>query len=422
MQRCKFVGLPAYRRVSLMAGPLSHVRVLDLSRVMAGPWATQLLADLGADVIKVERPGVGDDTRTWGPPFLKRKDGTNTDESGYYLSTNRAKRSLTIDITKPKGQEIVRKLAAKSDIVFENFKVGTLTRYGLDYAGLKAVNPKLIYCSITGFGQDGPRKDAVAYDFMIQAMGGLMSITGEPDGQPGGGPQKVGVPIVDLMTGMYSAVAVLAALSRREQTGKGDFIDLAMLDVQATMLANQAMNYLLTGNAPKRHGNGHPNIMPQQVFKCADGEIVLAVGNDSQYAKLAEILGVPELRDQRFARNSGRVQNRTDMYGYLTLSFATWKRGDLLAALENAGVPSGPINSIPDALADVQIKHRNTVFELDHPVAGKVKQIANPIRYADAAIVYDKPAPGLGEHTAEILRELDLDDGAIASLKQDGVI
>jgi len=389
---------------------------------MAGPWATQLLADLGADVIKVERPNAGDETRGWGPPFLKTREGKETRDSGYFLCTNRAKRSLTIDLTKPKGQELIRTLTAKSDILFENFKVGTLARYGLAYDDLLSLNPRLIYCSITGFGQSGPRKNSVAYDFMIQAMGGLMSITGEADDRPGGGPQKVGVPILDLMTGMYATVAVLAALAKREATGKGDYVDLAMLDVQAAMLANQAMNYLLTGRTPRRYGNGHPNIMPQQVFKCRDGDMVLAVGNDGQYAKLCEVLGRPELRDPRFTKNAGRVQHRDELIGLLVETFAKWKRADLLDAFEKAGVPSGPINSIPEAFEDPQLKHRGTLIEIDHPLAGKVKQVANPIRYADAALTYDRRAPNLGEHTAEILREIGMDSGTIELLKQDGVI
>jgi crotonobetainyl-CoA:carnitine CoA-transferase CaiB-like acyl-CoA transferase len=405
-----------------MPGALSHIRVLDLSRFMAGPWATQLLADLGADVIKVERPGAGDDTRGWGPPFLRDRDGKETNESGYFLCTNRAKRSLTIDLTKPKGQDLVRSLAKRADIVMENFKVGTLARYGLTYDDLSKINPRLIYCSITGFGQTGPRKDSVAYDFMIQAMGGLMSITGEADGQPGGGPQKVGVPILDLMTGMYAAVAVLAALARRDVTGRGDYIDLAMLDVQAAMLANQAMNYLLTGRTPRRYGNGHPNIMPQQVFKCRDGDIVLAVGNDGQYAKLCEVLGRPELRDERYIKNAGRVQHRDELLGLLAAIFAQWSRADLLSALEKAGVPSGPINTIPDALADPQIKHRATLVDIPHPAAGALKQVANPMRFSAAPITYDRPPPALGEHTVDILEELGLDRQDIEMLRRDAVI
>jgi crotonobetainyl-CoA:carnitine CoA-transferase CaiB-like acyl-CoA transferase len=405
-----------------MPGPLSHIRVLDLSRVMAGPWATQLLADLGADVIKVERPKVGDDTRGWGPPFLKRGQHEQTTESGYFLCANRAKRSLTIDLTKPKGQELIRSLAARCDILMENFKCGALARYRLAYHDLKKVNPRLIYCSITGFGQSGPRKDDVAYDFMIQAMGGLMSITGEADDKPGGGPQKVGVPILDLFTGMYAAVAVLAALARRQATGNGEHIDLAMFDVQAAMLANQAMNYLLTGRTPRRHGNTHPNIMPQQVFRCRDGEFVLAVGNDSQYAKLCQVLGSPELNDKRFERNAGRVRHRDEMNATLARIFLEWSRSELLADLAEAGVPCGPINTIPEVLSDPQIAHRRMLVDIAHPVAGQLKQVANPMLFSEAPITYDRPPPGLGEHTSEILRELGLDPSQIDALRQDAVI
>ncbi|MBI4189626.1 MAG: CoA transferase, partial [Betaproteobacteria bacterium] len=274
-----------------MAGPLSHIKVLDLSRVLAGPWASQILADLGADVIKVERPGVGDDARAWGPPFLKDGNGAYTKESGYYLAANRGKRSITLSLDQAEGQDIVRRLAARSDIVLENFKVGTIERFGLGYEALSAINPRLIYCSITGFGQTGPRKSHPAYDFLIQAMGGLMSITGESDDRPGGGPQKVGIPIIDLITGIYASVAVLAALAGREVSGKGDYIDIGMLDVEVGLLSNQAMNYLVAGRTPERTGNAHPNIQPQQVFACKDGEIVLVVGNDSQFQKLCAVLG-----------------------------------------------------------------------------------------------------------------------------------
>ena len=287
-----------------MAGPLSHVRVLDLSRIMAGPWAGQILADLGADVIKVERPVVGDDTRAWGPPFLKDKSGNPTREAGYYLSVNRGKRSIALDLDKPEGQNVVRAMAARSDIVLENFKAGTLKRFGLDYESLRAVNPRLIYCSITGFGQTGPKRDAPAYDFMIQAMGGLMSVTGEADDKPGGGPQKVGVPITDIMTGMYAAVAVLAALAKREVSGRGDYIDISMLDVQVAYLANQAMNFLVSGKPPRRSGNAHPNIQPQDVFACRDGYLALAVGNDSQFEKFCAAIGRPRASCARGSRES----------------------------------------------------------------------------------------------------------------------
>jgi crotonobetainyl-CoA:carnitine CoA-transferase CaiB-like acyl-CoA transferase len=405
-----------------LAGPLSHIRVLDLSRVMAGPWAGQLLADLGADVVKVERPGAGDETRAWGPPFLKGRDGTDTKESGYFLCTNRAKRSLTLDLTKPEGQKIVRALAERSDILLENFKVGTLARYGLSYADLKKANPRLIYCSLTGFGQTGPRSGSVAYDFMIQAMGGLMSITGEEDDKPGGGPQKIGVPMVDLMTGMYAAVSVLAALAHRDVSGRGDYIDLAMLDVQAAMLANQAMNYLLTGRTPRRYGNGHPNIMPQQVFYCRDGRMVLAVGNDGQYAKLCKVLGHPDLADERFARNEGRVRHRDELLALIARILSERNRAELLDALEQAGVPAGPINTVPEMFEDPQVKHRGVLIEMDHPLSDELRQVANPMRFSESAIVYDRHPPLLGEHTLDLLHELGFDDAAIDKLKRDGVV
>ena len=293
-----------------MPGPLSHVRVLDLSRILAGPWAGQILADLGADVIKVERPGVGDDTRSWGPPFLKNADGTGPGEAGYYLAVNRGKRSITLDLNTSKGQQIVRELARRSDILLENYKVGTLAKFGLGYEDLKAINPRLIYCSVTGFGQTGPKRDAAAYDFMIQAMGGLMSVTGERDDTPGGGPQKVGIPIVDLMTGMYTAVAVLAGLSRRQETGEGNYIDIGMMDVMVASLSNQAMNYLISGKTPIRRGNKHPNIQPQDVFATRNGYIALAVGNDGQFAKFCEVIGKAEFPcDERFTKNAARVRN-----------------------------------------------------------------------------------------------------------------
>ena len=392
-----------------MAGPLSNIRVLDLSRIMAGPWAGQILADLGADVIKVERPGDGDDTRTWGPPFLKDASGKATKEAGYYLSVNRGKRSITLELDKPQGQTVVRALAARSDIVLENFKVGTLKRFGLDYEGLKAVNPRIIYCSVTGFGQTGPKREAAAYDFMIQAMGGLMSITGERDGMPGGGPQKVGVPIVDLMTGMYATVGVLAALARRNETGQGEYIDLAMLDVQAAFLANQAMNWLVSGNAPKRGGNRHPNIQPQDVFPCADGFVALAVGNDGQFGRLAEILGHPEwIGDERFATNPARVQNHPLLDPLLRAEFASRSRYELIAALDAAGVPCSPINTVPEVFADPQVQHRNMLRKLPHPTAGEVPQVVSPLNFTNEPLAFDRPPPLLGQHTEEILRELGL--------------
>jgi len=393
-----------------MAGPLSHIRVLDLSRIMAGPWASQVLADLGADVIKVERPGVGDDTRAWGPPFLKDKSGADTRESGYYLSVNRGKRSIALDLDKPEGQRVVRKLAERSDIVLENFKAGTLKRFGLDYESLKAINPRLIYCSITGFGQTGPKRDAPAYDFMIQAMGGLMSVTGEADGKPGGGPQKVGVPITDLMTGMYAAVSVLAALAQREVSGRGDFIDLAMLDVQVGYLANQAMNFLVSGKPPRRSGNAHPNIQPQDVFACRDGHMALAVGNDGQFEKFCTAVGHAEwAQDPRFIKNADRVCNREALTALIADALAQGAVRDWVSRIETAGVPCAVINPVPGALEEEQIKHRAMLRHLPHPLAGSVPQVVSPMRFKETPLSFDRPPPLLGEHTDEILRELGLD-------------
>jgi len=405
------------------SGPLAHVRVLDLSRIMAGPWASQILADLGADVVKIERPGVGDDTRSWGPPFLKDKEGRPTKDSGYFLCVNRGKRSVTLDISRPEGQAVVRRLAQESDILLENFKAGTLERYGLSYDALKHENPALIYASVTGFGQDGPRKQQAAYDFMIQAMGGLMSVTGEADDRPGGGPQKVGVPIVDLMTGMYTAVAVLAALARRNETGEGDFIDLAMLDVQLGFLANQAMNYMLSGKAPKRHGNSHPNIQLQDVYPCRDGYIAVAVGNDGQFVKFAEQLGRPELaEDDRFRRNADRVINLAAMNELIIETLAGDDMADWVAKLESAGVPCSPINTIPDLLREPQVKHRGMVRELDHPDAGKVPQIVSPMRFTNTPLNFDRPPPTLSQHTDEVLQQLGLDESEIRELRRNDVI
>jgi crotonobetainyl-CoA:carnitine CoA-transferase CaiB-like acyl-CoA transferase len=391
-----------------MSGPLSHIRVLDLSRVLAGPWAGQILADLGADVIKVERSGAGDDTRAWGPPFLKTQDGSPGD-AGYFVAVNRGKRSVALDLTKPEGQSVVRALAAGSDIVVENFKLGTLSRFGLGYEDLREINPRIIYCSITGFGQTGPRSADPAYDFMIQALGGLMSVTGEADHKPGGGPQKVGVPIVDLMTGMYAAIATLAALARRDHTGQGDFIDIGMLDVQVSFLLNQAMNYLISGAAPQRTGNAHPNIQPQDVFPCQDGHIVLAVGNDGQFVKFCEVLEHPDLAtDPRFATNAARIQNRAALADIITAGLQHRDMAEWSARLSAAGVPGGPINTIPRVFQDPQVQHRDMLVHLDHPTAGSIPVIASPMRFRDAPITYDRPPPLLGEHTEEVLRELGL--------------
>jgi crotonobetainyl-CoA:carnitine CoA-transferase CaiB-like acyl-CoA transferase len=390
-------------------GPLTHIRVLDLGRIMAAPWATQILADLGADVIKIERPGAGDDTRAWGPPFLKDRDGNATAESGYFLSVNRGKRSVAVDIATAEGQQLVRAMAQQCDVVIENFKVGALAKYGLDAASLRGLKPSLVYCSVTGFGKDGPRSQNAAYDFAIQAMGGLMSVTGERDGEPGGGPQKVGVPVVDLMTGMYATVAILAALARRAETGQGETIDLAMLDVAAAFLANQAMNHLVSGKTPQRGGNRHPNIQPQDVFAASDGQFVLAVGNDGQFARLCEVVGDASLaRAPRFATNAARVRANADLTALLSGAFAAWKRDALVAALDAAGVPAAPINTIPQVFADPQLQHREMLQHLSHPLAGSVPQIVSPIRLADAPLRFDRAPPLLGQHTQEVLRELGL--------------
>jgi crotonobetainyl-CoA:carnitine CoA-transferase CaiB-like acyl-CoA transferase len=396
-----------------MAGPLSHLRVLDLSRIMAGPWAGQILADLGADVIKVERPGVGDDTRAWGPPFLKDQNGGDTRESGYYLSVNRGKRSIVLDLDKPDGQRIVRAIAQRSDILLENFKVGTLKRYGLDYDSLSALNPRLIYASITGFGQTGPRRDAPAYDFMIQAMGGLMSVTGEADDKPGGGPQKVGVPVLDIMTGMYTAVAVLAAVARRNESGRGDYIDIGMLDVQVGFLANQAMNYLASGKEPHRTGNAHPNIQPQDVFACRDGHLALVVGNDAQFEKFCVAIGRPDwVTDDRFRANPDRVRNRATLKALITDVLATADLSDWIARLDAAGVPCAPINTVPMVLEEPQVKHREMLRQLPHPLAGTVPQIVSPMRFRDATLNFERAPPLLGQHTDEVLAELGLASAA----------
>lgn len=405
-------------------GALSHLRVLDLSRVLAGPWSGQILADLGADVIKVERPGTGDDTRAWGPPFLRDAHGENTSEAAYYLSANRNKRSVTIDFTQPEGQRLVRELAAKSDIVIENFKVGGLASYGLDYECLRAVNPKLIYCSITGFGQTGPYAKRAGYDFMIQGLGGLMSLTGRPEGEQGAGPMKVGVALTDILTGLYSTVAILAALAHRDQSGEGQHIDMALLDVQVACLANQAMNYLTTGTSPKRLGNAHPNIVPYQDFPTADGDFILTVGNDGQFRKFAEVAGQPQWADDpRFATNKQRVAHRAELIPLIRQATVFKTTAQWVAELERAGVPCGPINDLAQMFQDPQVVARGLKVDVPHPLAGSVPQVASPIRLSETPVEYRRAPPLLGEHTEAVLLDvLGLDAGAVQLLRSAGVL
>ena len=404
-------------------GPLSGLRVLDLSRVLAGPWASQLLGDLGADVIKVERPDAGDDTRGWGPPWLADGEGRPTTDAAYFLCTNRNKRSLTVDITKPAGQAIVRELAAQSDVVLENFKVGGLKPYGLDYASLSAINPKLVYCSITGFGQDGPYAARAGYDFLIQGMGGLMSVTGRADDEEGAGPQKVGVALTDILTGLYATVAIQGALAHREKTGQGQHIDLALLDVQVACLASQAMNYLVSGKAPRRMGNGHPNIVPYQDFPTADGDMILAIGNDAQFARFCEIAGHGEwAADERFATNSARVKHRSELLPLLRQATVMKTTAAWIALLENAAVPCGPINDLTGVFADPQVLHRGLKVEMPHAAGGSAPQVANPIRFSATPIDYRRAPPLLGQDTEAVLRELGRSDETIAALRAAGVV
>jgi crotonobetainyl-CoA:carnitine CoA-transferase CaiB-like acyl-CoA transferase len=412
---------------------LDGIRILDLSRVLAGPWCTQTLADLGADVIKIERPGTGDDTRTWGPPFLKDDAGAETQEAAYYLGTNRNKRSVTCDIAQPAGQTLIRELVVHCDVFVENFKVGDMARYGLDYASLKAINPRLVYCSVTGFGQNGPYAERAGYDYAIQGMGGLMSVTGERD-DLGGGPQKVGVAVADLMTGMYAAVAILAALRHAEKTGEGQQVDMALLDTQVAMLANLGANYLVSGNAPGRAGNAHQNIVPYQVFEVAAGadgrkdHLILAVGNDAQYVKFCKVANIPELGvNPLFAKNRDRVSNRDRLVPILEAVMRTRSKADWLAALEAAKVPCGAINSLPEVFADPQIEARGMVTQWQHPVKSDLRLVASPIKLSATPVRTPGhgglPPPRLGQHTEEILRSLlNYDDAQLIALKRDAVI
>lgn len=407
-----------------MAGPLNHLRVLDLSRVLAGPWAGQTLADLGAEVIKVERPGVGDDTRAWGPPFLNDASGQPTTDAAYFLSANRGKKSVSIDFTRPAGQELVRRLAEQSDILLENFKVGGLAKYGLDYDSLKKINPRLIYCSITGFGQTGPYRHRAGYDFLIQGMGGLMSVTGEADGEPGGGPMKVGVAIVDIFTGMYASTAVLAAIAHREQSGEGQHIDIALLDIQVATLANQAMNYLVSGEEPQRMGNAHPNIVPYQVLATADGHIIMTVGNDRQFGSFCAVAGLPALAgDPRFNSNAGRVENRKVLIPILEQALHQRRSKDWIALLEEAGVPCGPINTLAEVFADPQVIARQMRIEMEHRSGGKVALVGSPLKFSKSPVEYTQAPPVLGEHNAEIFGErLGLSAQQRQELAEQGII
>lgn len=407
-----------------MPGPLSHLTVLDLSRVLAGPWCTQHLADLGAEVVKIERPGTGDDTRGWGPPYLKDAQGRDTTEAAYYLCCNRGKRSVAVDFTQPEGQSIVMALARDADVLVENFKVGGLAKYGLDYASVAKANPRIVYCSITGFGQTGPYAGRAGYDFIIQGLSGFMSVTGEPDDVPGGGPQKAGVAIADLVTGLFASTGILAALAHRERTGEGQHLDTSLLDCAIATMSVMNLNYLVTGVAPKRLGNAHPNIVPYQAFACADGHVVLAVGNDSQFAKFCEVAGKPEwVRDVRFAKNADRVRERAVLVPMIEAVMRMRTRCDWLEALESRGVPCGPINTLDQVFGDPQVVAREMRIDMPHSTAGRVPQVGSPLRYSATPVSYERPPPLLGEHTSAVLRErLSYDDSTIKRLASRGVI
>ncbi|OEY66383.1 CaiB/BaiF CoA transferase family protein [Marinobacter sp. X15-166B] len=407
-----------------MSGPLSGIRVLDLSRVMAGPWCTQILADLGAEVIKIERPGVGDDTRHWGPPWLKDAQGKATKQSAYYLSANRGKHSVTVDLGSPDGQALIKELAAECDVLVENFKTGGLAKKGLGYADLASINPGLVYCSITGFGQTGPMANDAGYDYLIQAQSGLMSITGVADGQPGAGPQRVGMAVADLTTGMNAVVAILAAIHHRSKTGEGQHIDMALLDVQVSWLANQALNYFCSGEVPGRTGEYHPNLAPYQPFPTQDGQVIIAVGNDGQFQRLCDALGCPELaEDARFATNPQRVQHRPELVGKLCEITRTRTSREWMDRLIGVHVPCGPIQNIAEVFEDPQVQARHMKVELEHPQVGKVPGIANPIKFSKTRQVYRKAPPLLGEDTDAVLqRLLAKSPEEIAALRARGVL
>jgi crotonobetainyl-CoA:carnitine CoA-transferase CaiB-like acyl-CoA transferase len=407
-----------------MPGPLAGIRVLDLTRVLAGPWAAQNLADLGAEVIKVERPKKGDDSRAFGPPWLKDAQGRDTAESAYFACANRGKKSVTLDLANPKGQAITRELAERCDVLLENFKYGDLDRYGLGYAQLRKVNPGLIYCSVTGFGHSGPWRERPGYDFMIQGMGGLMSVTGERDDRAGGGPQKAGIPIADLITGMYASVAICAALAHRAKSGQGQHLDLALLDSLVAVLANQGANYLATGAPPGRLGNDHPNIAPYQVLKTSDGSVIVACGNDNLFRKFCEVAGRPELADDaRFATNGKRVANRAELTRLLSEILLRKTTKEWIGGLESAGVPCGPINNLEQVFAEPQAVARGLRMELPHPSAGKVALTRSPMRFSETPVQHETPPPTLGQHTDEVLKGLlKKSPSEIETLRSEGIV
>lgn len=404
--------------------PLIGLRVLDLSRILAGPWCTQLLADMGAEVIKIERPGSGDDTRTWGPPYLKNDHGENTGEAAYYLACNRGKKSVCIDIAHVDGQALVRELARKCDVLVENFKVGQLARYGLDSATLAAIHPRLVYCSITGFGQQGPYAHRAGYDYVIQGLSGFMSITGEKEGTPGSQPQKAGVAVSDILTGLYACVGILGALEQRHTSGVGQYIDMALLDVMVSSLANMNLNYLTSGHVPVRAGNAHQNLVPYQVFEAANGFVIIAVGNDGQFRKFCEVAGCAELADdERFATNPARVRNREALIPLLTTRVKARTKGEWIDLLDAAGVPCGPINTLAEALHNPQVQARGLVFDLPHPLSGRVPMVRSPLVMAGQGLHADAAPPLLGEHTDEVLRSvLSLAPERLAALRASHVI